>query len=60
MIMNVKWKTGTKNITLKAKDYHKLVEIKGKLEATTWSDLITKLDEVVADYLKRQMPPPVY
>ncbi|GAH70416.1 unnamed protein product, partial [marine sediment metagenome] len=50
----------TKSITLKAKDYYKLVELKGKLEVTTWSELITKLDEVVTDYLRRQMPPPVY
>jgi len=47
----------TKHITLDRNSYYKLLELKGRLKAATWAELVDKLASMTEEYERRRYKP---
>lgn len=47
----------TKHITLDRESYYKLLELRGRLKAATWADLVKKLVNMVDEYERKKYKP---
>ncbi|MCD6148697.1 hypothetical protein J7J18_04950 [bacterium] len=47
----------TKHITLDRNSYYKLLELKGRLKAATWAELVDKLVSMTEEYERRRYKP---
>jgi len=47
----------TKHITLDRNSYYKLLELKGRLKAATWAELVNKLVAMTEEYERRRYKP---
>lgn len=47
-------------VTLEEDSYYTLLELKGKLKAKTYKELIEKLEKITDEYLATRGPAPLY